>query len=106
MDRTRRRSRVRRSPARDAGVICARRSCRTVTKDLYRCDSPTSPCLTHVATHKGGYGTIGEAVVTAVPLEALGLKNGGKLSDVEAFTAVGSYLTGATQILDSVRLSR
>lgn len=73
---------------------------------LFRCDAPTGACLTKVATLKGGYGTVAEAVVAAVPLSALGLTSGGQLSDVTAYTAVGNYLSGPTKVLDSLRLSR
>lgn len=39
----------------------------------------------------------------AVPTKELG---GGRLGDVRAFTGIGSYLTGATRLLDTVRLAR
>lgn len=59
-----------------------------------------------VATLRGGYGTTGEEVVVAVPLSAVGLQAGGRLSGLTAFSAVGSYLTGAARVLDSLALSR
>jgi hypothetical protein len=43
-------------------------------------------------------------VVFSLPLEEIGLERGGKLKDVEAFSAVGSDLSGATKILDSLKI--
>lgn len=59
---------------------------------------------THVAALKGGYGTIGDSVVTAVPMSLLG--GNAQLTDVTAYTAVGSYLSGPTKVLDSIKLTR
>lgn len=73
------------------------------TFGLFDCTDP-APLCTQLATLKGGYGTTGERVVFSLPLEEIGLKDGGKLRDVKAFSALGSYLTGATEILDSVKL--
>jgi len=61
---------------------------------------------TQVATLKGGYGTTGEEVVFALPLRDLGLQGGGRLSGLQAFTGVGSYLTGAAQVVDEIALSQ
>ena len=61
---------------------------------------------TQVATLRGGYGTTGQEVVVALPLRDLGLQSGGTLSGVRAFTALGSYLTGAGHVLDTIALSR
>lgn len=41
----------------------------------------------------------------AVPLEALGLKDGGVLKDVSAFSAVGTFATGAASPLDQVNIA-
>ena len=72
---------------------------------LFRQD-PTTGLFTQVATLRGGYGTTGEEVVFALPLRDIGLRTGGKLSGLRAFTAVGTYLTGATDVLDKIALSR
>jgi Tol biopolymer transport system component len=61
---------------------------------------------TYVADVPGGYGTTGEEVVFAVPLAAIGAQHGAHLTNVSAFTAVGSYATGVTRVQDTVRLSR
>jgi hypothetical protein len=45
-------------------------------------------------------------VVVALPLHDLGVQEGGRLSRPEAFTAVGSYLTGPIDVMDAVALSR
>lgn len=58
-----------------------------------------------VAALTGGYGTIGPSIVFAVPTSEIGVR-GGELRDVRAFTGVGSYLTGVTRVLDTVRLVR
>jgi Tol biopolymer transport system component len=60
---------------------------------------------TKVATLGGGYGTTGADVTVALPLRDLGVQSGGRLSDVSAFTALGSYDTGAGQLLDQVVLA-
>lgn len=70
------------------------------TFGLFDCtDSPT--CM-KVADLRGGYGTTGERVVLSLPLGKIGLDDGGELSDVEAFSGLGSFLSGATKFLDTV----
>ena len=59
---------------------------------------------THVATLHGGYGTTGDEVVFALPLKAIGAQNGGRLSHLLAFTALGSLNVGAATALDQGRL--
>ena len=73
------------------------------TFGLFDCTDRVAACI-HVADLRGGYGTTGERVAFSLPLAELGLQEGGDLSHVRAFTAVGSYLTGAITILDSLRL--
>ena len=53
---------------------------------------------------RGGYGTTGHQVVVALPLAHLGLQDGGAIGHLRAFTALGTYDLGATQILDRIRL--
>ena len=60
---------------------------------------------TKVADLRGGYGTTGDEVVFSVPLQDLGLQNGGRLSHVDAFTALGSYDLGPVRILDREEIS-
>jgi hypothetical protein len=67
-------------------------------------DCTDSPICTKVADLRGGYGTTGERVVFSLPLDLIGLEGGGTLSDVEAYSALGSYLTGPTKVLDTVRI--
>jgi hypothetical protein len=69
-------------------------------------DCTNSPTCTKVADLRGGYGTTGMRVVFSLPLAEIGLKDGGELSDVEAFSAVGSAVTGAQRVLDRVSLSK
>lgn len=62
------------------------------------------PTCTKIADLSGGYGTTGMRVVFSLPLEAIGLEDGGELSNVEAYSALGSYFTGPSKILDTVRI--
>lgn len=73
------------------------------TFGLFDCTYLMPNCL-NVTNLRGGYGTTGERVVFSLPLDAIGLERGGKLKDVEAFSGFGSFMTGATSILDTVRL--
>ncbi|MGH2755244.1 MAG: TolB family protein [Actinomycetota bacterium] len=75
------------------------------TFGLFDC-TDSRPLCTHVADLRGGYGTTGMRVVFSLPLEEIGLENGGDLKDVTAFSGIGSYLTGASKVLDRVVLSR
>lgn len=67
---------------------------------LFRCD----PECSRVTDLKGGYGTVGESVVAALPLETLGLKGGGRIEDVIAYSAYGAYDVGVTTVLDKAAL--
>lgn len=73
------------------------------TFGLFDCTG-SRPVCSKVATLRGGYGTTGMRVVFSLPLDEIGLQEGGKLKDVEAYSALGSYLSGASKILDSVRI--
>lgn len=68
--------------------------------DLFRCD----PSCTQVAEIRGGFGTVGDAVVAAVPLDLLNLDEGGVITDASAYSALGTFETGPTTILDRVAL--
>lgn len=69
------------------------------TFGLFDCTGPVT--CTKVADLRGGYGTTGMRVVFSLPLEEIGLQNGGKMENVVAFSGIGNYLTGATKVLDS-----
>jgi Tol biopolymer transport system component len=58
-----------------------------------------------VAQLSGGYGTTGQQVVVALPLRDIGAAHGGEISDVRAFSSVGTYLAGAVQDVDAIRLA-
>ncbi|MGH2753694.1 MAG: hypothetical protein ACRDLB_04610 [Actinomycetota bacterium] len=75
------------------------------TFGLFDCTSYSSTC-TKVGHLRGGYGTTGERVVFSLPLEEIGLQDGGELSDVAAFSALGNFHTGAAKILDRVWLEK
>ena len=60
---------------------------------------------TKVADLQGGYGTTGEEVVFAVPVRDIGLKNGGFIRRADVFSAIGTFLTGRTAVLDRALLS-
>jgi Tol biopolymer transport system component len=72
------------------------------TFELFDCTSRA--VCTKVADLRGGYGTTGERTVFSVPLSDIGLKAGGRLSQVEAFSAIGISQTGATKVLDTLRI--
>ena len=69
---------------------------------------------TEVAALKGGYGTTGERITVSLPMSVLRqgkwrAKEGSWMSDLLAFTAVGSYMTGEGPqpvVLDSVRMTK
>lgn len=72
---------------------------------LFRCKDFTSACR-KIATLRGGYGTTGMRVVFSLPMSEIGeiaSSDGYELKDVEAFSAFGSYLIGATKVLDRVK---
>lgn len=73
------------------------------TFGLFDCSSKRPACM-KVADLRGGYGTTGMRAVFSLPLEEVGLEDGGELKDVVAFSGLGSYLTGPTKVLDTVRL--
>ena len=70
---------------------------------LFRCDG-SGPACTETARLEGGYGTTGEEVVFALPWAALELEPGDEFAQVEAYTAVGSYVLGPAKIMDVLRL--
>lgn len=74
---------------------------------LFEC---TETLCTEVAPLKGGYGSTGEQIVVSVPLAKVAkdgkpLAEGGVLSGLRAYTALGGYYSGPSQLLDQVVLS-
>ena len=67
-------------------------------------DCTGSPICTKIADLRGGYGSTGERVVFSLPLAEIGLDGGGELSNVEAFSAIGSFYMGSQRTLDTVSL--
>ncbi len=65
---------------------------------LYRC----APLCVQTTVLKGGLGTTGDEVVVAIPLQALGVAQGGALSNLRAFTAMENE---GTTPLDEMLLS-
>jgi Tol biopolymer transport system component len=59
---------------------------------------------TQIASLHGGYGTTGQEIVFALPLDVVGLASGGRLTGVRAFTAVGTFAAGPAVVLDRAAL--
>lgn len=74
------------------------------TFGLFDCSNRLPACV-KVTDLRGGWGTTGHRVVFSLPLARIGLQDGGELTDVQAFAALGSYFTGAATTLDTVSLS-
>lgn len=75
---------------------------------LFKC---TEAACIEVASLKGGYGTTGERIVVALPLEVLHddgtkIQEGDQIGDLRAYTAIGQFLVGPAPngLLDDVRL--
>ena len=66
---------------------------------LYRCD--TDGCIHHVTSLRGGFGTTGDEVVFSLPLNTIGLQDGGQMSHLEVFTGLGALDLGSVRVLDS-----
>lgn len=73
------------------------------TFGLFDCTDVGARC-SEIATLEGGYGTTGERVVISLPLSRIGLADAGTIEDVEAFSALGSYVSGAQVIYDRLRI--
>lgn len=69
-------------------------------------DCTDGPICTKAADLSGGYGTTGMRVVFSLPMDAMGLRPGGTLGSVEAFSGLGTFHTGATRVLDRVRIDK
>jgi hypothetical protein len=68
---------------------------------LFRCSRAGGCAL--VESLEGGFGTLGESVVAVVPLDALDLDQGGSLSLHRAYAGLGSFVSGAREIIDLLR---
>lgn len=70
---------------------------------LFDCStSQLGPCE-KTADLNGGYGTTGHRVAFSLPLDEIGLQQGGKLFDVEAFVGAGTLRGGTAHTLDAIR---
>jgi Tol biopolymer transport system component len=76
------------------------------TFGLFDCSDETRVSCSEVAKLRGGFGTTGDRVVFGIPVDALGLPEGGRLSKVEMFASVGTYTTGPTKVLDRMKFDR
>lgn len=76
----------------------------TAAFGLFSCSKDQRFC-SKVSDLHGGYGTTGMRVVFSLPLEEIGLEEGGTLNDVIAYSGLGSYMTGASKILDRLKLN-
>lgn len=65
--------------------------------ELFRCNSE---CV-QVARLRGGVGTTGDSATIALPLADINMKAGGRLSDVEGYTALNNT-RGILEVLDSI----
>ena len=63
---------------------------------LFRCDDS----CTELTALRGGYGTVGESVVTAIPLKDLALESESHIERIDVFAAVGTYGVGPVHVLD------
>lgn len=73
------------------------------TFGLFECAGGSSLC-DQIATLEGGYGTTGERIVFSLPLGLVGLDDYSYLTDVEAYTARGTFHTGPFHIQDTLQL--
>jgi Tol biopolymer transport system component len=74
----------------------------TASFQLYRMTK--SATWTHVASLHGGYGTTGQEVVVAIPLDVIGARSGGRIGAASAFAGYGTTLAGPADIVDTVAL--
>lgn len=70
---------------------------------LFECT--LSSACTKIAELRGGYGTTGMRVVFSLPLATIGLSDGGEVSEVMAFSALGTRSLGASTLLDELALN-
>jgi len=75
---------------------------------LFQC---TEVVCNEIAQLPGGYGTTGERIVVSIPLSALknngkALAEGGVLASLRGYTALGGYVSGASQLIDQITLTR
>ncbi|MGH2753977.1 MAG: hypothetical protein ACRDLB_06040, partial [Actinomycetota bacterium] len=75
----------------------------TAAHGLFSC-SRREPSCDRVAELKGGFGTTGDRMTFSVPIADLGVEDGSVISDIEAFTALGTVPAGAVEIVDEAHL--
>lgn len=74
------------------------------TFGLFECSDGFETCRL-VRELEGGYGTTGERIVYSLPLDAIGGDGGAfSLVGVEAYAALGTFLSGPLQIEDRISL--
>ena len=71
------------------------------TFELFQCAGTSCSKLRDL---EGGYGTAGADIRLSIPLKSLGLKGGGSLSRVEAYSALGSGPAGPMTLIDRIEL--
>ncbi|MGH2752964.1 MAG: TolB family protein [Actinomycetota bacterium] len=72
--------------------------------ELFTCGTDWEPPCNKLGSLQGGFGTTGKRIVFSLPLNSIGLSDGGELEDVEVFTGLGGPATGATMVLDRLRV--
>lgn len=68
---------------------------------LFLCDGGSCREITRL---RGAFGTVGDSVIVSVPLHELDWPSRAEVESVQAFTAAGTYLTGAFRVLDTMEL--
>ena len=77
----------------------------TAAFGLFSCSTGSRSC-TRMAALNGGFGTTGERITFSVPFSELHIQSGSALSNVKAFTALGSFLAGPTRTIEVSHLQR
>lgn len=75
----------------------------TAAFGLFSCPPGELLCF-EVADLKGGFGTTGERIVFSVPLDDLGIEDGSMISDVTAFTAIGTFMSSEAEVIDEATI--
>jgi Tol biopolymer transport system component len=64
-----------------------------LTQDVGLFECGGGGCL-EVSRLRFGIGTTGDSIVASLPLDLVGLENGGRIAEARAFSSFGTYLTG------------
>ena len=65
-------------------------------------DCTTATTCTKIRDLDGGYGTTGHRVVFSIPLDEIGLSDGGRMTGVQAYTAIGGFESGPIRLVDQL----